>query len=124
MRAVAVGLTLALAGCSLAQLKEERALEATFEPITTQEAFLAQGVGRVWKNDEITIVYEADGQMRGDANGVQGTGKWWWDDDLMCSTVLIGDSGAEDCVKLGIKPGEMMVIPLRGWGAPFVYTAG
>lgn len=114
---------LAVAGCSLVERQEERALEAGFDPITTEAQFIDQVVGQDWQSDEIRVTYAADGTLSGEINGVEGKGIWHWDNDLFCSAFIVGDSGGEGCAKLGIRPGELLVIPNGGRGAPFVYTA-
>lgn len=115
---------LAIAGCEPASRAEEQALIAEFDLIDTREGFVSAAVGPEWRSDEISVRFRDDGTLRGDINGVPVTGQWQWQGDTICSTFRVSDSGGTGCSRVGIKPGELLVIPGSGAGAPYTYTTG
>lgn len=124
MTLLAFAATGLLLGCTAQQSPEEQALIDAFEPIETREAFVAFAVGPRWRSDEIKVSFDADGGLSGDINGVAVTGTWLWQGDQICTTFLAADAGGEGCSKLGSRPGELLVIPRGGSGAPYTYVTG
>lgn len=113
----------AAAGCDLGQRAEERALIAEFDIIGSREGFVAAAVGPEWRSDEITVRFRDDGTLRGDINGVPVTGQWEWRGQEICSTFRVSDAGGTGCSRVGTKPGELLVVPRSGAGAPYTYRA-
>ena len=70
----------------------------------------------------ITVRFSENGTLRGDINGVPVTGQWEWRDDEGCTAFRVSDAGGSGCSQVGIKPGELLVIPRSGEGAPYTYT--
>lgn len=114
---------LVVAGCDMGQRAEERALIAQFDMIGSRDGFVAAAVGPQWRSDEITVRFREDGTLRGNINGVLVTGQWEWRGAEICSTYRVSDAGGTTCSQVGIKPGELLVIPRSGAGAPYTYVA-
>lgn len=124
LQAAAIGAALVfLAGCETDQRGEEQALIAQFDMIESRAAFVAAAVGPNWSSDEISVRFREDGSLRGDINGVPVTGQWEWRDGAVCSTFRVSDSGGTGCSKVGSKPGELLVVPFAGEGAPYTYRS-
>ena len=122
MRSIPVLMAVAaLAACSDTN-PDESALKAQFTPLNTERAFIEKVAGRNWQSDVIRVTFSADGTLSGTINGVPGSGTWVWEDTLFCSAFRISDSGGQDCSELRLRDRELLVVPLRGTGAPFVYT--
>lgn len=113
---------LALAACGLPDRRAEAELKAQFDPVETRADFVARATGRAWQSDEIRVRFAPDGTLAGEVNGVPVTGDWRWQDRLLCTAFHVGDSGGDGCSEIGIRPGEMLVVPLSGRGAPYTYT--
>lgn len=110
---------LALGACGLAQ---EQALKAEYTPITTREAFLATVEGRTWDSDGIIVTFDEAGAIRGTIAGEPVGGTWSWQDGQFCSVFRVGDAGGEGCSEIRARPGEILVVPIGGWGRPYSYT--
>jgi len=113
-----------LAGCSMAERGEEQTLISQFDMIGTRDGFVSAVVGQNWRSDAINLSFGSDGTMSGDINGVPVRGNWEWQGDQVCTNFRVSDSGGAGCAKVGTKPGEMLVIPRSGTGAPYTYRAG
>ena len=113
---------LVLVACDTGSSRDEAELKSQFTILTTRDDFVSQIVGRNWQSDSVKVQIAADGTLTGDLNGVPATGVWEWQDNLFCSAFRIADSGGQDCSQIGIARDRMLVVPLRGTGAPFVYT--
>lgn len=113
---------LSLAACGMETSREESELMSQFTPITTRDGFVANVVGRQWQSDEIRVTFAKGGGLTGTVNGIEVTGGWTWAGDQFCSNFRVADSGGQGCSKLGIKPGELLVVPLEGAGAPYTWT--
>jgi hypothetical protein len=113
---------LILGGCSIQTGRDEASLRAQFTPVADEAGFVQQVTGRDWQSDEIRVRFLPDRRLSGTVNGVPVTGNWRWSDGLLCSDFRVGDSGGDGCSEIGIKPGELLVVPLSGSGAPYTYT--
>lgn len=70
--------------------------EASMQPITSREQFIAMMVGKkLWQTKKDAYVYNADGTYSGSWRGRPFTAKWKWKGQYLCRTVD-GD-GKEDC---------------------------
>lgn len=117
---IAAGLV--LGACSFQAAREEATLRSEFTPVVTEAAFVESVANRQWQSDEIRVRFLPGGQLTGEVNGVAVTGDWRWSDTLLCSDFRVGDAGGDGCSEIGIKPGELLVVPLSGAGAPYTYT--
>lgn len=123
VRAMSLAAALAaLAACDPGQRADEQALIAEFDLIGSRDGFVSAAVGPQWRSDEITVRFSENGTLRGDINGVPVTGQWEWRDDEVCTAFRVSDAGGSGCSQVGIKPGELLVIPRSGEGAPYTYT--
>ena len=113
---------LTLMACGAAMPREDAALIAQYEPLTTEAAFLEHVGDSRWRSDEITVSFQPDGTLAGAVNGVPASGVWDWRGDLFCFGFTVGDTGGLGCSEVRAGPGEMLVVPREGRGAPYVYT--
>ncbi|MCV6596727.1 MAG: hypothetical protein OIF40_06565 [Mangrovicoccus sp.] len=116
-------LAVCVTGCGIAERGDEQALIAEFDMIEDRAEFVSAVVGKNWQSDAINLRFGKDGTMRGDINGVPVTGAWEWHSGQVCTNFQVSDSGGAGCAKIGTKPGEMLVIPRSGTGAPYTYRA-
>ncbi|QDY69434.1 hypothetical protein FPZ52_07205 [Qingshengfaniella alkalisoli] len=103
-------------------IEQEQELRSQYTPVTTRAQFVEIAVGHQWQSDEIRATFGEDGAISGGINGVPLTGTWKWDGSQFCMTFRVATSGGNGCSKLGYKPGEILVTPLHGFGAPYAYT--
>lgn len=120
LKLIVVGL--AVTGCSFQAKRDEAALRSGFTPMTTRADFVENTSGRQWQSDEILVRFQPDGTLVGEVNGVPVSGTWTWANAMLCSDFRVGDSGGDGCSQVGIKPGELLAVPLSGTGAPYTYT--
>lgn len=115
---------LALAACTPERPPAETALISKFTPLTTQEEFVAKVVGKPWKQTGISVHFLRDGTLGGMVGREPLSGTWTWKDGQLCALYRASDAGGDGCAKVGLRPGEMLMVPRNGTGAPMVYQAG
>ena len=90
--------------------------------ITSDQEFRDTVVGRVFSNDRGSATYHADETMSGELDGQALTGYWFWDDDLLCRTIRLGDEFlGSDCQALFVSGDRMTVVGNEGTGEKETY---
>ena len=122
-----IALSLALPGCA----ERIDVPSGEGEPLTridSEAAFRSQVVGRTIslagdENTAVSTVVRSDGTWSGIFRGKQVSGKWWWEDDYLCrSLIMDGTREPDNCGVWSVSQNKLRIVHDRGTGPSSDYS--